>query len=111
MKTLIGLAVAMTAVSASAQTTVAGIGMNSPNYSTLQSSVAGTSGLSETPTMRAEKLRRAVALRTEVSAFMKQDGGKLSPGHERYVRRKACQILGTQSPTTGTLVPPTRCSL
>jgi hypothetical protein len=111
MKILIGLAMALTAVSASAQTTVAGISMNSSNYSTFQSSVAGTSGVSETPTMRAEKLRRAVALRTEVSAFMKQDGGKLSPGHERYVRRKACQILEMQSSTTGTLVPPRRCSL
>ncbi|WP_010186264.1 hypothetical protein [Sphingomonas sp. PAMC 26605] len=111
MKTLIGLAIALTAVSASAQTTVAGIGMNAPNSSTFQSGVAGRSGIAETPTMRADKLKRAIALRTEVSAWIKQDGGRLSPGHERYVQRKACQILGTQGATTGSLVPPRRCSL
>ena len=111
MKTLIGLVVALTAVSASAQTTVAGVGMNSPNYSTFQSSVTGTSGISETPTMRAEKLKRAIALRTEVSALMKQDGGRLSPGHERYVKRKVCQILGSQSATIGTLVSTRSCGI
>ena len=111
MKTLIGLAIAFTAVSASAQTTVFGEGMNSPNYSTFQSSVTGRTGLSETPTMRAEKLERAIALRTEVIAFMKQDGGKLSSAHAAYVRRKVCQILGTQSTETGTLVPQRRCSI
>lgn len=111
MKTLIGLAIALTAVSASAQTTVSGTGMNSPNYSTFEASVLGRSTAPETPTMRAEKLERAIALRTEVSALMNQDGGRLTPGHERYMRRKACQILAKQNAETGTLVPPRRCSL
>ncbi|MET3825115.1 hypothetical protein ABIC16_000808 [Sphingomonas sp. PvP055] len=111
MKIFIGLAAVLTAVSASAQTTVSGTGMNSPNYSSYVPGLTNRGGIVETPTMQAEKLKRAIALRTEVSALVKSDGGKLSPGHEAYVRRKACQILGKQSATIGTLVPPRHCSI
>jgi hypothetical protein len=111
MKTFVGLAVALTAVSASAQTTASGTGMNSPNYSTYETSVTGRSISPETPTMRAKKLKQAIALRTEVTGLMARNGGKLSPGHEEYVRRKACQILGKQSVETGTLVPSRGCGI
>lgn len=111
MKIFVGLAIALTAVSASAQTTASGTGMNSPNYSTFETSVTGRSVSPETPTMRAKKLQRALALRTEVSGLLARDGGKLSPGHEKYVRRKACQILGQQSVAIGTLVPSKACGI
>lgn len=111
MKIFVSLAVALTAASASAQTTASGTGMNSPNYSTFETSVSGRSGITETPTMRAEKFKQAIALRTEVIALMKRDGGKLSPGHEEYVRRKACQMLGKRGVETGTLVPSRGCGI
>ncbi|PZU08698.1 hypothetical protein [Sphingomonas sp.] len=51
-------------------------------------------GLAETPTMKRQKLARAIALRQEVDGFLAQDGGTLSAEHQRYVQRKARDILG-----------------
>lgn len=97
-----------------AQTTAAGVGMNSPNYSTYQTQVFGwNGGLSEvpmeTPTMRAEKLQRAIALREEADVLLQQDGGTFTPAHEAYVRRKVCAILGSSRTKIGNLAPTTRC--
>jgi hypothetical protein len=109
MRTLIGLAIALVTVPASAQTG-SGISMNGPNYSTLLPSTTGRPGLSETPSMRAKKLERAVALRAEADALLEQDGGRLTPTHEAYVRRKACAILGDPPAPLGSLVPQRRCT-
>jgi hypothetical protein len=109
MRTLIGLAIALVTVPASAQTG-SGMSMNGPNYSTLLPSTTGRPGLSETPSMRAKKLERAVALRAEANSLLEQDGGRLTPTHETYVRRKACAILGDPPAPLGSLVPQRRCS-
>jgi hypothetical protein len=110
MRTLIGLAFVLVTVPASAQITGSGISMNGPNYSTLLPSTTGRLGLSETPSMRAKKLERAVALRAEADSLLEQDGGRLTPTHEAYVRRKACAILGDQPAPLGSLVPQRRCT-
>ncbi len=47
----------------------------------------------DTPTMRAQKLRRAIALRDEATVLLAQDGGTLSDRNRAYVRRKALNIL------------------
>ena len=110
MRTLIALAFVLVTVPASAQNTGSGMSMNGPNYSTLLPSTTGRLGLSETPTMRANKLERAIALRAEADALLEQDGGKLTPTHEAYVRRKACAILGDPRAPAGSLVPERRCT-
>ncbi|MDO6412914.1 hypothetical protein Q4F19_00820 [Sphingomonas sp. BIUV-7] len=51
-------------------------------------------GHADTPTMRRQKLARAVALRSEVDGFLVTDGGVLTDEHQRYVQRKARDILG-----------------
>jgi len=111
MKVLVAVVAGCAGVAAMAQTTAGGIGMNSPNYSTYQLSVAGMNGrgLSETPSMRKQKLERAVALRQEADTLLAQDGGKLTPEHEAYVRRKVCTILGSEDRGTGSLAPRRRC--
>jgi hypothetical protein len=109
MRTLIGLAIALVTVPASAQTG-SGMSMNGPNYSTLLPSTTGRPSLSETPSMRAKKLERAVALRAEADSLLEQDGGRLTPTHEAYVRRKACAILGDPPAPLGSLVPQRRCT-
>lgn len=113
MKILIGVVAALASTSSIAQTTVSGIGMNSPNYSTFQSSLDGLGGwgMSETPTMRAEKLRQAIDLRREANALLAQDGGKLTLVHETYVRRRVCKILGFERTDTGNLAPQRRCGV
>lgn len=110
MRTLIGLAFVLVTVPASAQITSSGMSMNGPNYSTLLPSTTGRLGLSETPTMRANKLERAISLRAEADSLLEQDGGELSPTHEAYVRRKACAILGDSRAPAGSLVPKRRCT-
>ncbi len=47
----------------------------------------------DTPTMRAQKLRRAIALRDETAVLVEQDGGTLSDHNRAYVQRKALNIL------------------
>ena len=47
----------------------------------------------DTPTMRAQKLRRALALRDEAAVLLAQDGGTLSDHNRAYVKRKALNIL------------------
>jgi hypothetical protein len=67
--------------------------MNMPNYSTFASSMSARQPLSETPTMKRQKLERAIALRAEAATLLEQDGGTLSPRHAAYIRRKARAIL------------------
>jgi hypothetical protein len=50
-------------------------------------------GVADTPTMRQEKLERALALREETTRLLNDDGGKLTRKHEAYVRRRAQDIL------------------
>lgn len=47
----------------------------------------------DTPTIRAQKLRRAIALRDEAAVLLANDGGTLSDHNRAYVRRKALNIL------------------
>jgi len=110
MRTLIGLAFVIMTASAGTQATDSDMTMNGQNYSTLLPSLTGRVGLSETPTMRANKLKRAIALRTEADFLLQQDGGRLTPTHEAYVRRKACAILGSSPVRAGALVSQWRCS-
>jgi hypothetical protein len=60
--------------------------------------------------MRSNKLKRAIALRAEADALLEKDGGKLTPTHEAYVRRKACAILGHPRAPAGSLIPERRCT-
>ncbi len=103
--------VAGIASAATAQTSIGGVGMNSPNYSTYQSSLEGLArlGASETPTMRAAKYEKAKALRAEAQTLLAQDGGTFTPEHEAYIRGKACDILGARRVSIGSLVPRRRC--
>ncbi len=48
----------------------------------------------DTPTMARERLQQALALRAEAAALLEADGGTFTPGHDRYIRRKARTILG-----------------
>ena len=75
----------------------------SPNYDTFRSSVElyRGQGPAATPTMRRLKLERARALHAEAETLLKQDGGRLTPEHETYLRREACKILGLPSGDTG----------
>ncbi|VWX53617.1 hypothetical protein [Novosphingobium sp. 9U] len=114
MKAILAIALCLLSFPAMAQTNVGGEGMNSPNYSTYQTSVFGWSGgfaeiPMDTPSMRADKLRRAVALRQEADVLLEQDGGTFTPAHEAYVRRKVCAILGTSRTNIGNLAPTDRC--
>lgn len=56
-----------------------------------------------TPTMRRERLARAVALREKVLMLQAQDGGVLSAQSIRYINREARKVLGDNGPWTGTL--------
>jgi hypothetical protein len=47
----------------------------------------------ETPTMRKQKLARAVALRDEALKLQAQDGGVLTGKHAHYIQSKADRIL------------------
>lgn len=67
--------------------------MNMPNYSTFASSLSARQPISETPTMKRQKLERAIALRAEAATLLKQDGGTFSAKHAAYIRRKARAIL------------------
>ena len=49
-----------------------------------------------TPSMRAQKLRWAVALREEALALQKSDGGVLSDEHRAYILRRAKKIYSYQ---------------
>lgn len=95
LKALFILAMCAASVSAAAQTTGPVPSMLSPNYDTYRSSAElyRNQGPAETPTMRRLKLERAKALHAEAAALLSQDGGKLTPEHEAYLRREACDIL------------------
>ena len=67
--------------------------MNMPNYSTFNSTMTGRIPLSETPTMKRQKLARAIALREEAAKLLEEGGGTLTPREETYLRRKARAIL------------------
>lgn len=111
MRAFVALGLGIASASAMAQTTVSDTSMYSINSSTYESSVGGLNGqgLSETPTMRANSLAQAKALRAETDVLLRQDGGKLSKVHEAYVRRKTCKILGYERTDTGSLAPRRRC--
>ncbi len=49
-------------------------------------------GSQETPTMRRQKLARAIALREEAATLLRQDGGTLTARHQAYIRGKADAI-------------------
>ncbi|MEN2787083.1 hypothetical protein ACFOKI_04110 [Sphingomonas qilianensis] len=110
-KLLIVLLAGLTAASAAAQTSVGGIGMNAPNYSTDQPILDGLNAFpsAETPTMAKDKLERARALTVEAKSLLRQDGGTLTRQHDAYLRRKACDILGYNGKITGSLAPQRRC--
>ena len=59
--------------------------------------IYGFAGSHETPTMKRQKFARAVALRTEAAQLLAQDGGTLTDEHQRYVQRKARDILSYQN--------------
>lgn len=48
----------------------------------------------DTPAMARERLKRALALKSEAAALLEADGGTFTSEHERYIRRKARGILG-----------------
>jgi secreted protein with Ig-like and vWFA domain len=84
--------------------------MQEPNVGVIDNTFyQGLSGDRRTPTMQREQLARAIALRAEAEGLLNSDGGKLSAAHERYIRRKACDILNPTASRTGSLAPdPTR---
>lgn len=49
-----------------------------------------------TPSMRAQKMRWAIALREEALALQKSDGGVLSDEHRAYIKRRARKIYSYQ---------------
>ena len=49
-----------------------------------------------TPTMRRQKVKRAIALREEAARLMQENGGTLTPEQQAYVRREAREILSTR---------------
>ncbi len=51
-------------------------------------------GMRDTPAMADKRLKRALALKQEAAALLEADGGTFTNEHERYVRRKAREILG-----------------
>lgn len=106
VKALIVLATCIASIPAAVQATGPVPTVLSPNYDTVRSSVEMYQGQgpAATPTMRRLKLERARALHAEAAALLKQDGGKLTPEHESYVRGEACKILGIPSVNTGSLV-------
>lgn len=59
----------------------------------------------DTPTMRRDKLKQALALRAEALRLQEADGGVLSPEHAAYVRGRAAAIMGQPTPpATGSLI-------
>ncbi len=53
----------------------------------------GSNPTGDTPTMRRQKLERAIALRQEVDAMLQTNGGELTDAQQAYVRRRARAIL------------------
>ena len=56
-------------------------------------SALGRYNSNDTPTMREQKLKRAIALRERVSQLLVEDGGTLTSRHRYHVRREAYNIL------------------
>lgn len=108
MKVVVALlAGVMSVQAASAQVAPVTI-MQQPDLSTIDGSFANSlRGDRRTPTMKREQLARALALRDEAAELLSSDGGKFSAAHERYIRRKACEILNPTASRTGSLAPNT----
>ncbi|GAA0667682.1 hypothetical protein FHT00_000187 [Sphingomonas insulae] len=47
----------------------------------------------DTPTMRQQKLRMAIALREDVAERLHRNNGTLTPADKAYIRRKTFRIL------------------
>lgn len=47
----------------------------------------------DTPTLRDQKVRWAIALREEAAELLRQDGGTLTSEHKAYIRRRVQRIL------------------
>ncbi|QJU56780.1 hypothetical protein HL653_02340 [Sphingomonas sp. AP4-R1] len=109
MKALLACMAACISVGASAQMTAMNGIMTDPSNHIIPQGLEGRgTGVAETPTMRQQKLDRAIALRAEATALLAQDGGTLTPAHTAYLRRKACDILANQAKSGG-LAPSGAC--
>lgn len=96
MKLLISIAAICLSGAASAQSgrlSIPQTAMTMPNNSTFNLMMAGRIPISETPTMKRQKLARAIALREEAAKLVQEGGGTLTPRQETYLRRKAQAIL------------------
>jgi hypothetical protein len=69
--------------------------MNEPNYSTdaVSARSHGHWGSRDTPTMKRQKLARALALRDEAAQLLAKDGGTFSDRNRAYIERKRDRIL------------------
>ncbi len=96
MKMLISLAILITpgAVSAQSAQSLAPTVMT-PNFTAASRDVEGYPFQStvDTPTMRKQKLARAISFRREAAALLARDGGTFTADHQAYVQRKARDIL------------------
>ncbi len=92
--TIIGIAIFFAAAPASAQSANAGDPVAGGTIFSQVASAAPNFGSHYTPTMRRQELALAIALRDEAEALQAADGGTLSPRNQRYIRRKATEILG-----------------
>jgi hypothetical protein len=79
--------------------------MQAPPYMGVDHGFSSLTGDHRTPTMKREQLERALSLRDEAAAMLRQDGGTLSAAHQRYIQRKACNILNPGASRTGSLAP------
>ncbi len=67
--------------------------MNMLNYTTSPVESFIGPAVSETPTMKRQKLARALALRAEAAHLLSEDGGTFTDEHRAYIVRKRWQIL------------------
>jgi len=109
MKKIVALTLLVVSVPTFGQRAGPSPAMTGPNYSASIPDLNGRLRLEDTPTMRARKQKQAIALRLEANNLLKQDGGKLTPAHKAYIRRKSCDVLGNPPAATGTMVPRRRC--
>jgi hypothetical protein len=69
------------------------VGPALPGYLYTPYPLGTDNGSDDTPTMRRDKLRRAIALRSEAAALVVEDGGTLTPDHQAYIQRQRRAIL------------------
>jgi hypothetical protein len=79
--------------------------MQDPPFTSVDNGFGSLTGDRRTPTMKREQLARALALRDEAAELLSQDGGTLSAAHQRYIQRKACNILNPSASRTGSIAP------